>query len=176
MKRAAAIVPLVALLGLGVIGGWQLIQREKPGFSTADQRPAPQQAFPRLKGEGVVRFAPPANGQPIAVNLFASWCGPCEAEHPLVTDLAARHPGQIFGLAYKDQPEDTLKFLSDLGDPFTDIGVDQDGQGGLEFGLTGVPETFVISPEGQIIMHVRGPLDAKTARDIGRLLIAEDGA
>ena len=104
------------------------------------------------------------------VNLFASWCAPCRAEHGDITRLAETHPGQVYGLAYKDDPEATRGFLAELGNPFEQIGVDRDGQGGLDFGLTGVPETFVISPEGRIILHVRGPLDAERARQVSAAL------
>ena len=79
-------------------------------------------------------------------------------------------PGQVYGLAYKDAPEATRAFLAELGNPFETIGVDRSGQGGLDFGLTGVPETFVISPDGQIILHVRGPLDAERREEVSEAL------
>lgn len=104
------------------------------------------------------------------VNLFASWCGPCRAEHGDITWLAKKHPGQVYGIAYKDQVQDTSRFLEEMGNPFTKIGVDLSGQGGLDFGLTGVPETFLISPDGKIILHVRGPLDAQLRDQVSAVL------
>ncbi len=170
MKRWIATLPLVALLGLGVVTASQLLAPEKLGFADADARPAPTNIFPRLKGDGAIQFAPPASGQTIAVNLFASWCAPCVAEHPLITDLAEQHPDQVYGLAYKDLEADTLTFLESLGDPYTDIGVDADGQGGLEFGLTGVPETFIIDEAGNVVLHIRGALDQDSVAKISALL------
>ncbi|MEM9937517.1 MAG: redoxin family protein [Pseudomonadota bacterium] len=170
MKRWFAAVPLVALLALGVLGASQLLNPEKPGFTEATLRPAPTMMFPRLNGEGALQFAPSETGETVVVNLFASWCGPCRAEHPLLTDLAASFPEQVYGLAYKDRPEDTRQFLRELGDPYADIGKDPDGQGGLDFGLTGVPETFVIDGDGQIVLHVRGPLEADSVQRISKAL------
>lgn len=158
MNRWFAAIPLVLFLGLAALGASELMKPEKPEFESVHLRPAPTNVFPLLNAEGVIAFAPPPQGQTIAVNLFASWCAPCRAEHPLLTQLASDHPGQVYGLAYKDLPEDTLGFLTELGDPFEQIGVDRDGQGGLEFGLTGVPETFVINPQGQVTLHVRGAI------------------
>ncbi|MDJ0921801.1 MAG: redoxin family protein [Henriciella sp.] len=166
MKRWYAAIPLIALLILGAVGASQLMNPEKPGFEEATLRPAPVMAFERLRGEGEIRFAPPENGETVVVNLFASWCAPCRVEHPLLMDLALAYPEQVYGLAYKDAPENTLQFLADLGDPYADIGKDRDGQGGLDFGLTGVPETFVIDGDGQIVMHVRGVLDPES---LGRI-------
>ena len=170
MKRWLAVLPLVGLFALGVLAASQLLAPEKPGFDEADARPAPTNIFPLLNSEGGIQFAPPPGGKAIAVNLFASWCGPCEAEHPLITDLAERHPDQVYGLAYKDREADTLTFLANLGNPYTRIGVDADGQGGLEFGLTGVPETFIIDGSGNIVWHVRGALDTAAVEKIGELL------
>ena len=140
-------------------------------FTAKADRIAPERAFPLLDDESQsISFAPPPDGKPVMVNLFASWCAPCRVEHPDVTALAAEHPGQVFGLAYKDRNDDTRAFLDELGNPYARIGVDASGQGGLDFGLTGVPETFVISPDGKIILHVRGPLDAKSRETVSKAL------
>ncbi len=175
MKRWIAAIPLVLLAGFGVLGAGGLLYPEKPGFDEADQRPAPTRAFPLFGQDGEITFAPPSSGKTIAVNLFASWCAPCRAEHPLLTDLAAQFPDQVYGLAYKDTPEDTAKFLRELGDPYAAIGMDLDGQGGLDFGLTGVPETFVIDASGQVILHIRGQLDQSSMDKIASLLASRSG-
>ncbi|MEM1087421.1 MAG: redoxin family protein, partial [Pseudomonadota bacterium] len=133
-------------------------------------RSAPERSFPLLSADGEIRFSPPPDGRPIAVTLFASWCAPCRVEHPLLMALADSHPEQVFGLAYKDQPPDTISFLRDLGDPYYAIGTDQDGQGGLDFGLTGVPETFIIDADGTIVMHIRGIVDAQSLEEIRAIL------
>lgn len=171
MKRWIAILPLAALAGLGVLGGVQLMRPAGESFTAQADRAAPDRAFPLLEDESQsVSFAPPPGDRPVMVNLFASWCAPCRAEHGDITRIAEAHPGQVYGLAYKDAPEATRGFLAELGNPFTQIGVDRSGQGGLDFGLTGVPETFVISPQGQIILHVRGPLDHERAAEVSKAL------
>jgi cytochrome c biogenesis protein CcmG/thiol:disulfide interchange protein DsbE len=171
MRRWLAILPLAGLAALGALGAYQLMQPEEESFTAKADRVAPDRAFPLLYDEnGTLSFAPPPGDKPVMVNLFASWCAPCRAEHGDITRLAQIHPGQVFGLAYKDAPDATRGFLQELGDPFVEIGVDRDGQGGLDFGLTGVPETFVISPEGQIILHVRGPLDRERAAEVSAAL------
>jgi len=167
MKRWQAIVPLAALLGLGILGVVQLMRPPDESFVAKADRAAPATEFPLLDDDAArISFAPPPGDGPVMVNLFASWCAPCRAEHPEITALAEARPGQVYGLAYKDAPEATRGFLAELGNPFEAIGLDPSGQGGLDFGLTGVPETFVISPEGKIIMHVRGPLDARRREEV----------
>ncbi|WOR15001.1 redoxin family protein [Hyphomonas sp. FCG-A18] len=176
MKRWMAALPLAALLAIGGITALQLYNPEKKTFEKADEgtvvRLAPDREFPRFMAEGSFSFAPPPGDKPIAVNLFASWCAPCRVEHPMLTELAQDYPDQLYGLAYKDQDAATKAFLDELGDPYTEIGTDRDGQGGLEFGLTGVPETFVIDREGKIILHIRGIIDED---NIGDLKAALDG-
>ena len=174
MKRWMAVIPLTVLLVIAIVTGLQLYNPEKATFDTADSgtviRSAPDRSFPILADEGEIRFSPPSAGQPIAVNLFASWCAPCRVEHPLLMRLAENYPDQVFGLAYKDDEADTLSFLRQLGDPYKIIGTDEDGQGGLDFGLTGVPETFVIDANGTIILHIRGIIDPTTLAEIEALL------
>jgi len=171
MKRWQAILPLAALGGLGLLGAVQLMRPAEESFTAKADRIAPERAFPLLDDDSQqISFATPPADKPVMVNLFASWCAPCRAEHGDITQLAERYPGQVYGLAYKDAPEATRGFLAELGNPFEKIGVDESGQGGLDFGLTGVPETFVISPEGRIILHVRGPLDADRREQVAEAL------
>jgi len=93
----------------------------------------------------------------VLVNFFASWCAPCEIEHPELMRLkAAGVP--IVGVAYKDAPENSTAFITKLGDPFRGKLIDRDGRAGLEFGVTGVPETFLIGSDGTILAKHSGPL------------------
>ena len=101
------------------------------------------------------------------VNIWASWCGPCRAEHPQIEALAAEGV-VIHGINYKDAPENARAFLVELGDPYTLIGRDNDGRTGIEFGVYGVPETFVVNGEGVIVHKHVGPVlrrDMETLRD-----------
>ncbi|MEL7129145.1 MAG: redoxin family protein [Pseudomonadota bacterium] len=173
MTRWLAILPILALLGLGLIGTQNLLREEKPTTSLADNRLAPVRTFPALFEAGPdLVFNPPPGNRPIIVNLFASWCAPCEVEHPLLLELADTHDGQLYGILYKDAPENGRAFLSRLGNPFTAAGIDENGQGGLDFGLTGVPETFVIDGTGRVLLHVRGPLTPDRLAEIRELVDA----
>ncbi|HMO43509.1 MAG TPA: redoxin family protein, partial [Phenylobacterium sp.] len=96
------------------------------------------------------------------VNSFASWCPPCGVEHPVLVALAAQGV-PLIGVAYKAAPPQTQAFLTRLGDPFTEHLVDRDGRGGVEFGVTGVPETYLIGADGVILAKHSGPLTAEDA-------------
>jgi len=91
------------------------------------------------------------------VNFWASWCGPCRAEHPNLMKLAEGGL-QIYGVNYKDNPENAAQFLAGLGDPFTAILSDSKGRNGIEWGITGVPESLLIDGNGIILWHYRGPI------------------
>lgn len=171
MTRWLAILPLLALFAFAYIGVSNLVREEKPTSALSDGRAAPARSFETLIGPQLdYDFSNIPGDRPIAVNLFASWCGPCIVEHPLLLALDEAHSDQIYGLLYKDTPENGRAFLARLGNPYTAVAMDPTGQGGLDFGLTGVPETFVINPKGRILLHVRGPLDEKTLQEISNLL------
>ena len=103
-------------------------------------------------------------GEVIAVNFFASWCAPCRAEAPALEALRKVLP--IVGIAYKDKPEDTKAFLQQYGNPFRQIGVDDDGRAGLAWGLYGVPETYLLDKAGRIILRHAGPIDKKVMEGV----------
>jgi cytochrome c biogenesis protein CcmG, thiol:disulfide interchange protein DsbE len=158
VNRWIALIPiaaLLALIGVGVI----LLTREQ-AHETFSQgligRPGPTYTLPSLdEGEPVASAA--RAGRPYLINVFASWCTPCRAEHPQLMALQAGGV-DIVGVAYKDRPENTMRFLTELGDPFADVGMDRDGRFGLDLGITGAPETFVIGADGSIVAVHRGPL------------------
>ena len=121
-------------------------------------RPAPNFALPGLydPGKGLARKD---FGRGVTlVNFFASWCAPCREEQPALMTLA-RQPGvTLDGIAYKDKPADARRFLDDLGDPYRQIGLDQDGTTAINFGVYGVPETYVVDGTGHIRYRHVGPL------------------
>jgi cytochrome c biogenesis protein CcmG/thiol:disulfide interchange protein DsbE len=102
-------------------------------------------------------------GRPVLVNFFASWCMPCVVEHPMLMRLA-REGVPVFGVAYKDKPEDSQGFLRRHGNPYARLGVDQPGRVAIDWGLYGVPETYLIDKEGVIRWRWAGPLTEDTLR------------
>jgi cytochrome c biogenesis protein CcmG/thiol:disulfide interchange protein DsbE len=117
-------------------------------------REAPQFDLAGLKDEGLARDA--LKGGPVLINFFASWCVPCRVEHPLLMALANREHVPLYGIDYKDQPEDAAKLLAQFGDPYR-----RDGRVGLDFGVYGVPETYVLDSDGHIRKRFVGPLTAE---------------
>jgi cytochrome c biogenesis protein CcmG, thiol:disulfide interchange protein DsbE len=127
-------------------------------------RPAPQTALPALEGL-VVNGAPVPGLDPAAfkgrvsvVNVWASWCVPCHDEAPLLTELSKDTRLQIVGINYKDAPDNARRFLGRYGNPFGMVGVDANGRASIEWGVYGVPETFVVGREGTIVYKMVGPV------------------
>ena len=102
-------------------------------------------------------------GEVLRGNVWASWCAPCRAEHPHLMDLAEEGL-HIVGVNYKDQPGQALGFLEELGDPYRSVGADPTGRNGIEWGLYGVPETFVINRAGEIVLRFPGPVTGEVMR------------
>jgi cytochrome c biogenesis protein CcmG/thiol:disulfide interchange protein DsbE len=127
-------------------------------------RPAPQTTLPAL--EGLTRNGIPVlgldpgmfMGKVSVVNVWASWCVPCHEEAPLLTALAGDTRLQVVGINYKDSPENARRFLGRYGNPFAVVGVDGNGRGSIEWGVYGVPETFVVGRDGTIRYKMVGPV------------------
>ncbi|CAN5652021.1 DsbE family thiol:disulfide interchange protein [soil metagenome] len=160
MNRALFLLPVMMLVIIAGFFGWSLVSGRDPASigSAMVGRAAPS-----------LRLAEPlpTSGKPVLVNFFASWCAPCLAEHPLLTRLKEREGATIVGIAWKDKPEATRAWLARLGDPFARIAFDQDGKLALDWGLSGVPETYLIDAQGIVRLHFRGPL---TERDLAAIL------
>ena len=93
------------------------------------------------------------------INFWASWCLPCEVEHPILMGLSKKSDFIIIGVNYKDTEEGSAKFLNEKGNPYDLVVIDDEGMMGIEMGLTGVPETFVVNEEGKIIYRIVGPIN-----------------
>ena len=106
------------------------------------------------------------------VNFWASWCAPCRAEHPRLMELAAQGV-PVYGVNYKDKPEDALGLLAELGNPFAAMGADATGRMGLDWGLYGVPETFVIDGSGTVVLRFAGPI---TTQEMERTILPASAA
>jgi cytochrome c biogenesis protein CcmG/thiol:disulfide interchange protein DsbE len=101
-------------------------------------------------------------GRITVVNIWASWCGPCREEHPLLLDLARDPSIRVVGINMKDDPDNARRFLGQLGNPFAAVGTDPKGRTAIDWGVYGVPETFVVGPDGTIRDKQIGPLTADT--------------
>lgn len=123
-------------------------------------KPAPSFALPPLEESGVPGFSSVElqGSGPTIVNVWASWCGPCRLEHPILMALKDRADVRLIGINYKDQPETARRFLVELGQPFSAIGVDRSGRTGIDWGVYGVPETFVVDRHGIVRFKWIGPL------------------
>lgn len=133
-------------------------------------KPAPQFDLPPLMEARAgtsapqnVTSAPLGNGTPAVIHFFASWCGPCREEHPNVMALAEKLRAQnpdipFYGINYKDDASAARRFLGGYGNPYTHIGVDRSGRTAIDFGVYGVPETYVISGDGTVAFRQAGPL------------------
>lgn len=165
MKRWLAFVPLIVLIALaGLFAGYALKRDPRVQPHALVGKPAPALSLPELASGTNTPVRTAADG-PVLVNFFASWCAPCEVEQPQLMALKAQGV-KIVGIAYKDAPANTQAFLTRLGDPFARRLVDRDGRAGLEFGVTGVPETYLVGSDGVIIAKHTGPLTPDAAEDL----------
>jgi cytochrome c biogenesis protein CcmG/thiol:disulfide interchange protein DsbE len=161
-RRSFNLLMLLPPLLFAVFAGlaWFALTRENPDElpSALIGRPAPSlAATTALRDDPAVTDADLRAPGVKLVNFWASWCGPCRAEHPVLEELAAGGR-TIIGINYKDDPEKALAFLAELGDPFAATGADTTGRAGLDWGIYGVPETFVIAPDGTVLLRHPGPL------------------
>ena len=97
-------------------------------------------------------------GRVVYIDFWASWCAPCRVEHPLLTQLSKDKRIRVVGINYKDQPANAVRFLTQLGNPFAAIGTDGDGRAAIEWGVYGVPETFIVGRDGRIAHKLVGPI------------------
>jgi cytochrome c biogenesis protein CcmG/thiol:disulfide interchange protein DsbE len=160
MKSLRFIIPLavfVVLVGFLALG---LNLDPKLVPSPLINKPAPSFALPRLDDAAKTMRRDDLLGKAWVLNVWASWCGPCRDEHPQVLALARGNYAPIVGLNYKDQRDDARGWLQQLGDPYTVSLSDSDGRTGIDWGVYGVPETFVIDKQGVIRFKHVGPLTA----------------
>jgi len=171
LLRPATVLPLglvaalIALLALGL----QRDPREIP--SPLIGKAVPKFSLPPVLGRSLGLSSADLKGQVSLVNVFASWCVACKEEHPVFMQMKRAGLVPIHGLNYKDQPADAQKWLDDLGDPYTRTGADIDGRVAIDWGVYGVPETFVIDRDGRIAYKHIGPVTPKLVDETLRPLI-----
>jgi cytochrome c biogenesis protein CcmG/thiol:disulfide interchange protein DsbE len=147
---------LAVLLGIGLT----LNPREVP--SPLIGKPVPAFRTPGLKDPGKQLSNETFRGRVTLLNVWATWCIPCRQEHPVLVGIANRGEAVLFGLNYKDDRKLAIDWLNGLGDPYAMSGFDPQGRAGIELGVYGVPETFIIDADGRIIYKQIGPMDEKT--------------
>lgn len=168
-RRLFVLLPLLVFLGLAGLFLSQLLSgRDVAEIPSAlIGLPAPQTSLPPLEGVNLPGLDSKSfAGRVTLVNVFASWCAPCREEHPVLLGLSQDKRFTLAALNYKDQPENALRFLGDLGNPYQAIGVDPAGRAAIDWGVYGVPETFVIGKDGKIAYKHVGPLTPESARDL----------
>ncbi|HZZ31907.1 MAG TPA: DsbE family thiol:disulfide interchange protein [Phenylobacterium sp.] len=173
MSRWFAAVPLMVLAALALLfAGYGLHHDPKVIPMALVGKPMPDVSLPSLDDGTMVRLKDATREGPVLVNFFASWCGPCAIEHPALMALRANHV-RIIGIDYKDtpphgSPQAAQAMLDRLGDPYIARLADADGRAGIDFGVSGVPETYLVSPEGKVLAKYtnlnQGDVKALTAR------------
>jgi cytochrome c biogenesis protein CcmG/thiol:disulfide interchange protein DsbE len=169
--RLSLLAPVAGFIGL--IAAFALGLRNDPSFvpSPLVGKPVPVFDLPPVKGRTLGLSSRDLQGHVSLVNVFASWCISCREEHSLLIRLAHSGIVPIEGLDYKDSPADGSRWLAAMGDPYTRTGADSDGRVGIEWGVYGVPETFVVSRGGIIAYKQIGPLTPSVLdRRIGPLI------
>ena len=164
-RRMLLVVPLIAFLGLFALFLIRLFAGDPSRIPSAlIGQPAPAAALPGVAGldrDGKpVPGINPANfkGAVTVLNVWASWCVPCRDEAPLLVQLSQDPRVRVVGLNYKDDAENARRFLGRYGNPFAAAGADRDGRASIEWGVYGVPETFVIGRNGRIAYKLVGPI------------------
>ena len=164
MRKLSVLLPLILAIALIAIFSVSLLSgRDSQTIPSARvNQPVPEFSVPRFNTATdnlltASDLTSPA-GTVTLLNIWASWCTPCLAEHPYITELAAQDHIRLIGLNYKDTPEAARKFLTTYGNPYNQIGIDKDGNIAIDLGVYGVPETYVIDDAGIIRYKVVGPV------------------
>lgn len=172
-RRLLVLLPLALFLGLAALFLIQLVSdRDTAEIPSAlIGRSAPETDLPPLDGISLPGLATrDFAGKVTVVNVWASWCGPCRDEHPFLLELSKDERVALVGLNYKDAPDNALRFLGNFGNPYKAIGVDEGGRAAIDWGVYGVPETFVVGRDGAILFKHVGPL---TEQSLARTLMPE---
>ncbi|CAN5375064.1 DsbE family thiol:disulfide interchange protein [soil metagenome] len=176
--RLVTLLPLGFFVALALVFLVRLESNTSPDAvpSALVGKPAPDFALPALEGANVPGLArADLVGKVTLVNIFGSWCVPCREEHPVLLGLAKDSRIRLVGIDYKDKPENALRFLDEVGNPYAAIGVDQRGRTFIDWGAYGVPETFLVGPDGIVRYKFIGPLSEESLAkvlmpEIGKLL------
>ena len=181
MNRTLAFLPLLIAVVFGGFFLWGLNPDRDPNEvpSVLISQPAPEFGLEPIVGVdtlGLSRSDLVGTETAVVVNVFASWCVPCRAEHAVLTSLAERDGIRLFGINYKDEPDDAARWLAELGNPYARIGSDVSGRVGIEWGISGVPETFIVGTDGTVLYRYVGPVAGEVAVGKFREALVQAGA
>lgn len=168
-RYVLALLPLLVFAGFAAVAAKMLYEQDVNGLdvsaipSALIGTKAPSLALPPLEGANVPALTDAAiKGKLTLVNVFASWCVPCRQEHPMLKELSKDERLNIVGINYKDKSDNALRFLGELGNPYAAIGIDPNGKAAIDWGVYGIPETYLVGPDGTIIYKKVGPIDTAT--------------
>ena len=157
--RLGTVLPIAIFAALAVALGVGLTLNPREIPSALINKPVPEFDLPPVPGKPLgLASRNLKEGEVVLVNVFASWCVACREEHPLLMELARTKRVALHGLNYKDAPRDAQRWLAEWGDPYGRTGADRSGRVGIDFGVYGVPETFVVDGQGHIVMKHIGPI------------------
>jgi cytochrome c biogenesis protein CcmG, thiol:disulfide interchange protein DsbE len=159
------LMPLAIITIIGIFLGLGLTLNPREVPSPLIGKPVPEFTLPPVQGRVDGLSSKDLNGDVSLVNVFASWCTACRDEHPLLMQLQRQNIVPIHGLNYKDRPEDAATWLDALGDPYTRTGADINGRVGIDWGVYGVPETYVVDRQGRIAYKHIGAIDTRVLEE-----------
>jgi len=167
-----ALIPLIVFACIALAVGKVMYDQEVHGTdisaipSALIGTKAPKLALPPLEGSNLPALTDNAiKGKLTLVNVFASWCIPCRDEHPVLKELAKSGQLNIVAINYKDTSENALRFLGELGNPYNAIGIDPNGTAAIDWGVYGIPESYLVSPEGTILYKQVGPFTPTSLKE-----------
>lgn len=168
-RYVLTLLPLLVFGGFAAIAAKMLYEQDVNGLdvsaipSALIGTKAPALALPPLEGSNVPALNDAAiTGKLTLVNVFASWCVPCRQEHPMLKELSKDKRLNIVGINYKDKADNAVRFLGELGNPYAAIGIDPNGRAAIDWGVYGIPETYLVGPDGTILYKKVGPIDVTT--------------
>ena len=168
-RYVLALLPLLVFGGFAAIAAKMLYEQDVNGLdvsaipSALIGTKAPALALPPLEGSNVPALTDAAiTGKLTLVNVFASWCVPCRQEHPMLKELSKDKRLNIVGINYKDKADNAVRFLGELGNPYAAIGIDPNGRAAIDWGVYGIPETYLVGPDGTNLNKKDGPIDVTT--------------
>lgn len=177
MRRVIVALPALFAVVVGAFFLWGLDPERNPNAvpSARISAPVPEFVLPAVTGietPGLSAENLRATGEPVLVNVFASWCVPCRAEHAVLTRFVEQDGVRLMGINYQDQPKDAANWLANLGNPYERIGSDLEGRVGIDWAISGLPETFVVDGDGVVVFRYVGPIIAPDAQAEVRAALA----